>query len=101
MNDNDDNIFVESEKNKGNLLIDCKDSCNSNGLCRNYKCFCSPDFTGEACEISISQYLETGIFFKDAKYYLLGATFVGIILGYMIIQTFNKKSKFTEYKNFK
>jgi hypothetical protein len=94
------NILEESTNSVGNNLRDCVNLCSDNGICRNYVCYCQPEYTKDDCSISRDEDLQAGYPFETVRYYLLGAAFIGFVIGIIFIRIVLKRASTREYQKF-
>ncbi|CDW87459.1 kelch motif family [Stylonychia lemnae] len=95
-----DFIFKESNSSMGNVLQDCENECSNNGVCRNYICYCEPEFTDKTCRTSIAEFSSIGTPWHEAVFYLYGAISIGVISGIILIRYFLQKNREKEYMKF-
>ena len=81
-------------------MQDCENECSNNGVCRNYVCYCEPDFTGKTCQISHLENHNNGTPLREAVYYLYSSMGVGILSGIIMVRYFIQKNKEKEYMKF-
>ena len=92
-------MLVDTDSDVGNSLADCLNNCYDNGVCRNYTCYCNSEFNGEDCSLIVDD-LENGMALEEAKYYLYGGLFIGLISGFLIVRNWVHKSNHREYMKF-
>jgi len=80
--------------------MDCKNACSNNGVCRKYKCYCEPEYTGFDCSISVEEDINAGTPLHKALYYFYLAAFIGFVVGLIVVKHLIEKNKEREYMRF-